>query len=274
MKKIFLLLILISIQEVLHADSIEQNVIVAVIDSGINPSAANLMSALMDGINLVHPNAPMQDYDDHGTPVASVIVSIAPNAKILPLTVAEHGSATSKDVVDAFVYAYEHGVQIINVSLSLNNQILHEVKKKIGEAPFRNALIVVAAGNYGEEFSDFDLDWSNIIVVGALSLNESPMLASYSHYGARVDIAAPAGEVGEGLHVTSAFDCKRRFNGTSAAAPVISGIAAQLKAEEPFIDALGLKEKIFARSVKRDNINVNEGRTIEKEMLPAILFRD
>jgi len=87
------------------------------------------------------------------------------------------------------------------------------------------------------------------LIVGATELNSS-RIASYSVWGRGVEIAAPSGEIGDGIWTYRAFpeNQRRTFNGTSAAAPVVSGAAALLKAQYPELSAAELKKALLQTS--------------------------
>ena len=83
-------------------------VIVAVIDTGVDPNQADLQGSLVDGVNLVNPDAPTSDFadqdtvDSHGTSIATIIaghshtdstntttgmVGLADQAKVMPVKI-------------------------------------------------------------------------------------------------------------------------------------------------------------------------------------------
>jgi subtilisin family serine protease len=227
-------------------------VTVAIIDTGIQADASFFAGKLLPGINFIEPGAPVMDDEGHGTACAGIILELSSkNTLILPIRVAGSNAPSTNEIFEeAFIYAFNQGAEIINVSMSLTEKILNKVLNRVGIVRFKQTLIVVAAGNTGEEFYDLLEDWDNVIVVGALNLTWPIEKARYSNFGERVDLMAPAGSSHDGITTVGIGgpDSFRLFNGTSAAAPVVSGVAALLKETWPLLTAVELKKILLERS--------------------------
>jgi subtilisin family serine protease len=105
--------------------------------------------------------------------------------------------------------------------------------------------------------------WSTVIAVGAVNIDRNK--SSYSNYGSDVDIWAPAGENSNMTEIAPrpdadcysssqcAFvDTRSTFNGTSAATPIVAGVAALMKQVKPSLNTAQVKD-IMQRTARRDS---------------------
>ncbi|EPX60438.1 extracellular protease [Cystobacter fuscus DSM 2262] len=149
-------------------------------------------------------------------------------------------------------------VQVINMSLggeSPPSQVLQEV---IDNAVSKGVIIVVAAGNDNVDASAFSpCNQDNVICVGATRFNGKR--ASYSNYGADVDVMATGGEVSEDLDgdgkpdgvLSPILDDDNTpvwayYQGTSMAAPHVAGIVALMKAQNPALTSDEVEQILIA----------------------------
>ena len=132
----------------------------------------------------------------------------------------------SDDLARAIDYAVDHGARVINASWGGGGQS-QAIAKAVVRAAQRGVLFVPAAGNDGGSRPEFpaNLTGDNVLSVGALT--PAGALASFSNRGALV--AAP----GVGILSTTAPGQYERYDGTSMAAPHVSGVAALLWAARP-----------------------------------------
>ncbi len=221
------------------------SVTVAVIDSGIDPNHFDLDGALAPAsYNFVAMNSTMTDDLGHGTRVAGIIAAegnngtgiagIAFGAKILSLDVVDaSGVVTTARIIPAIKYAVDHGAQVINMSLQFYapSQLLEEACEKASE----HAVLVASAGNENQgETPVYPASYDSVIGVGATEIGNDTR-APFSNYNGTettlVDLIAPGvnifttipGSVYDGLYT----------NGTSFAAPMVSGVAALLQSHYP-----------------------------------------
>lgn len=212
----------------------------------------------------------------HGTAVASVIgavsgdsgfVGVAPGIRILPIRVVPNGDEYDKDVANGIRYAVESGAQIINMSFGKPySPGKAAVDSAVQFAVSRGVLLVHASGN---ESADVDAvptfpsssyaapaggraaTW---IDVGASSWRPGDRLAAdFSNYGRTlVDLFAP------GVSIFSAAPGNEyaREDGTSLAAPVVSGVAALLMSQFPSLTAADVKRILMATVTPYPNTQV------------------
>lgn len=224
--------------------------VIAVIDSGIDFTHPDLKnnqwtnstpSALGDlhGWDYVSESGDIKDEQGHGTAVAGIIAAEGNNsigttgvmwrASLMSLRVLDNtGTGDVADAVEAIDYAVTHGAQVINLSWGTAAESM-VLKDAIGRATSRNVVVVCSAGNGGTDLgvtpyypSSFAL--SGLVAVGAS--DDSDRLAAFSNWGTgSVSVAAP----GKSILTTQMGGGYWNVTGTSAAAPVVSGIAGLLK---------------------------------------------
>jgi subtilisin family serine protease len=189
---------------------------------------------------------------NHGTMVAGTIAAtrnngigtdgIADNVRIMAIRAMPGGDEHDKDVALAIRYAVDNGAQIINISLGKYVSPYKQfVDDAVRYAASKNVLIVHAAGNDARDITRYDAYPSstyingekagNFITVGASGDPSTGALAApFSNYSrTAVDIFAP----GVFIHSTATNNSYQDADGTSLAAPVVSGVAALLKSYFP-----------------------------------------
>ncbi len=200
-----------------------------------------------------HSGNPMDDHA-HGTHVAGIIAAanngfgatgIAFNSKIMAIKALQYsGIGTATDIAEAIYYAIENGADIINMSFGSYSE--SGVIKDALEVAFGQAVLIAAAGNDGvhnevppvmpppRPMYPAAYNW----VVGVQATNPTPNLfgnyrAGFSNWdsipGTRkeYEVAAP----GVDIYSTIPNNGYAAWDGTSMAAPIVSGIASLLRAE-------------------------------------------
>ncbi len=209
----------------------------------------------------------------HGTHVAGIIGAVRGNDKgidgianhvqIMPIRAVPDGDEHDKDIANAIRYAVDNGALIINMSFGKS---FSPEKKWVDEAvqyaESKGVLLVHAAGNDAKNIDtddnfpsrNFNNDtlkvFSNWITVGASGATANEIAAPFSNFGKReVNLFAPGVKIYSTIPGGNAYGEK---DGTSMAAPVVSGIAALLLSYHPDISAKQLIE-ILEQSSKKIN---------------------
>jgi thermitase len=259
---------------------------VAVVDTGVYAQHADLTGRIASGLDFVGEDAVSRDPNGHGTHVTGTIAAaadnstgiagVAPLSRILPLRVlrADGGGRTS-DVVAAYALAASLGVRVVNASLGSPefSQAEHDA---IVAAP--QTLFVVAAGNFDPDDPNEPnplgvpeypcrYDLPNVLCVGASTAADTAAAFS-NHSVTDVDVFAP------GQHILSTWsDAGYRYSdGTSMAAPQVSGIAALLLGKNPDLTPAELRAAVEDVDLLPafDGKAVHEGRVNAMRALAAV----
>ena len=245
---------------------------IAVIDSGVEPGRlADFGGRLVASVNLVStsPDA-VGDDNGHGTLVAGFAAGAAdnypgaaPNANIVSLRVVDaNGMALTSDVIAAADWIFQngaaYGVRVANFSLHTgyaNYGLIDPLNLAVRRLWLTGTVVVAAAGNHGPMRMLYaPASDPFVITVGAVDLNQTADVADdfnapWSSYGytaegfAKPELAAPGRYVTGPIPPTStlATTFASRVvapgyawtSGTSFAAPVVAGVAAQILARHP-----------------------------------------
>jgi subtilisin family serine protease len=142
----------------------------------------------------------------------------------------------------ALAAALDDDTDIINLSLG-STQRSKEQEKLVWKLYRQGVLVVAAAGNRGSSEPLFPGAFDGVLTVGALDHKEAR--ASFSNYGAALEIVAP-GVACYGPYLGTSF---RKLQGTSMAAPVVTGIMAlalsYLKASKPEMSKIDRRNKVM-----------------------------
>lgn len=290
--------------------------VVAVVDSGVDPTHPELDTRIWtnpgevadDGIDndangyrddargwdfvgMDKNPAPdgVSDEDAHATFIAGVLAAevdgagmtgIALAARIMNLRACDNGFCFSFDASRAIFYAVDMGADVIN--LSFGSPVPRDLGDPIMEdamdyALAKGVLVVTAAGNIppGEVASDemmipAEFPHANNIAVAAS--NRRDQLAEFSYYSPAIDIAAPGVAI-----VASGLDGYYSVDGTSFAAPFVSGTAALLLSKDAKMGYAELAERIKGFADRPSGIGtrveagrLNAGRALTRPFLDTL----
>ena len=239
---------------------------VAVIDTGV--SRHQRLPAVVPGGDYVSTGDGTQDCDAHGTLVAGIVTGVAPDVTLISIRqssakfapAADRSGAGVGDVdtmAKAVRTAADLGASVINVSsvaCAPAASVLDD--RALGAAlayavDVKNAVIVAAAGNTGGAAQcpaqRSDATWESVTVavspawyddyvltVGSVNAEGAP--SAFTLAGPWVDVAA----TGEGVRPLGSAP----LSGTSYAAPVVSGLAALIRARFPALTAQQVMQRI------------------------------
>jgi len=198
----------------------------------------------------------------HGTHVSGIIALVAPEARIMPIRVLdENGEGDFWRIAEAIVWAANHGADVVNISFGYpqQTQLLRDLLdacsdgttttgKTFPEIGINRLFFSIAAGNSGDStfiYPAADADDSN----GSLAIGASTRfdrLAQFSTFHNRVKLVAP------GENIVSAIPGDRYafWSGTSMAAPIVSAVAALVKARYPNLNPVEIAERVEQTSVR------------------------
>jgi subtilisin family serine protease len=211
-------------------------VVVAVLDTGVDRSHPELREALVPGYDFVNGDPDPNDDHGHGTPVAGIIgargnnhtgvAGICWSCSIMPVKVLDSEGVGLDTVIAAgIVWAVDHGARVINLSLGGPGNT-EDLENAIAYAVQKNAVVVAAAGNNGTTEQNFP--GASPLAVSVAGTNAADRRYSWSNYGSWVHVAAP------GCNFAPVRDGRDAvFCGTSAATPIVSGLAGLALSANP-----------------------------------------
>jgi len=243
--------------------------VVAVLDTGIT-NHSDLNANILPGYDFIidtavsadgngrdsDPSDPGDAYGGnpsswHGTHVAGTVAAVTNNAKgvagtafsakVVPVRVLGKGGGYDSDIADAVIWASGGSVsgvpananpaEAINLSLGGSGACGSAMQTAINGAVGRGTTLVIAAGNSNANTSGFSpANCANVVAVGAVT--STGARASYSNYGAIVDVAGPGSAVLSTLNTGTAgpgTETYASYSGTSMATPHVAGVVALMQ---------------------------------------------
>ena len=232
-----------------------KDVVVAVVDDGIDASHEMFKGRFFYPYNVFTQNNKLSVGEGHGTHVAALAVGsdsfydegasgVAPQCKLMPIQVFDNERCTFSSVTSGIMYAIHNGADIINVSIGpkfagLNvlppsdQMLISETQFKNEEKVFRkifdiaqkkNVIIVFAAGN-DDILARVAPENRTNQTINVSAVNSNYTVTEFSNYGYGTNISAP----GEAIYSAFPTNTFASFDGTSMAAPIVSGTVALLR---------------------------------------------
>lgn len=232
---------------------------VAIVDNGFNLKHPELSSKIVQPYNVWRRSDEIfPQSDDHGTHVAGTalgladngkgICGIAPGCRFMPIQVADQrGMMTTTSVLDGILFALFQGADVINVSLGSQFARLSQLPESTQQDLIRNhfkeeerlwreimriaanhsSTLVIAAGNDNVLAGIDAIQRPELfITVSATDRNNRGYdKATFSNYGQYSTISAP----GVGIYSSFGKNGYKTMDGTSMAAPIVSGAIALMK---------------------------------------------
>lgn len=252
----------------------------------------------------VRPVVTNNGEDSHGTHVAGTAVGncnngtglmgIAPNCRFMPVQVANDnptGSMSNQAVMEGVMYAINQGADVINLSLGIylpdgvsgmseseqlnyiSSSYIYEEQmwsKIFEKAKQRNSIIVFAAGN-DNVVSGIDPKKRCNETIRVSALNTGLTKADFSNFGVYPQlnrtystISAP----GVSIYSAAPHDSYTILDGTSMAAPVVTGAVALLKSIDKSLTVNDIT-KILQETGKNVGTNIGPMLQLKKALLKA-----
>lgn len=240
--------------------------VVAVIDTGVDIDHPDLKNRVLPGYDAFSQKEGAKAGDvsslnyfvesyKHGSHVAGIIAAeanngkgiagVAPEAKILPIKIfpdltdiiksfiaPDNGDSQTivSILADAIVWAADHGANVINMSLAVNEESA-TLDRAVQYALAKNVTVVVAAGNSRHEDNarNYLAAIDGVIGVGATDQNND--VTYFSNSGDYVAVAAPGLDVISSVPSFLGINPYVKMSGTSMAAPNVAGVAALLRSK-------------------------------------------
>lgn len=236
------------------------DVVVAIIDDGFDLNHPELQGRIYKPFNAVtHTDDIYPSQSGHGTHVASTAIGnannsegtagIAPNCKFMPIQVGDaNGNMSSTAIFDAVLYAISNKADVVNMSLgmyfgpnlqfappfiqyNLRNSYFkqeEQVWANIFELARQNNVTFVLAGGNENILIGIDPMSRNKNTIRVSATQPDRQKASFSNFGDYSTVSAP------GVHIYNAVPGGKYtyMDGTSMAAPIVTGGCALLKSQD------------------------------------------
>ena len=237
--------------------SIGENIIVAVIDTGVAYENQGIYALAPDfagtlffpGWDFVNDDAYADDDNGHGTHIAGTIAQttnnflgtagIAHGCTVMPIKVLDNVSnGLISDIADGIYFAVNNGAQIINISFGTYTSSI-TLEEAVNYAYLNGVTVISSAGNNATNIFHYPSSYAGCICVGAIRYDQTRPF--YANYGPDLDICAPGGDLSVDQNLDGYKDgiCQQTINennpalfeyalfqGTSCAAAHTSGVAA------------------------------------------------
>lgn len=229
-----------------HQLATGNNVLVAVIDGGIDASHPEIAHAIADSFDAIGSRTPPSS---HGTAMAGAIVAqarlagVAPSARILAVRAfvetPEGYQSTSFAILRGIDWAVARGARVINMSFAGPND--PEIARSLIAATRKGVVLVAAAGNAGPQAAPlYPAAHPNVIAVAAVDSRDE--ISRFSVRGRHIAITAPGVDVvgpapGQSYQLST---------GTSVAAAHVSGIAALLIELRPTLTPTAVRNRLLS----------------------------
>lgn len=217
---------------------------VGIIDTGIDYFHEDLI--VKGGSTFVEGTTDYMDDNGHGTHVAGTVsalnnsigvIGVAPEVELYSIKVLDrYGNGSYSDVVAGVEWAVVNNLAIVNMSLGGNTDS-RTLQNAIDNAYNSGVLLVASAGNNGFDRKGtitYPAKYDSVIAVGAVDQQNNR--ASFSSVGRELEIMAP------GVTIKSTVSGGySTYNGTSMAAPHVTGVAALVLEAKPELDNIQVR---------------------------------
>jgi|GEM_PF-1724532 len=212
-----------------------RDVVVAIVDSGVNVNHPDLQANMMPtGYSVISGMSYNVDSTGHGTGVAGTVGTVGNNGiggvginwevSILPVKISSASTFPMSNVVQGVLWAADNGADIINMSLG-SSAGSTSLKNAMDYAYGKGVLLVAASGNGGKEQAHYPAYYDNVMSVGG---SPNGGTSGFGDWGEKLNVLASTS-----YNTTNMNGGYSAMSGTSFASPQIAGLAALLKAYSP-----------------------------------------
>lgn len=231
------------------------SVVVAVVDDGIDATHPIFKDRIVNAYNVYTQNNQLSNGEGHGTHTAGLAVGslqymnqgaagIAPECMLMPVQVIDNNMCPLSALVSGIMYAVHKDADVVNISIGPSfqglNQLPVELQNQIAQTQFKNVeklwdrvcrlaaskntILVFAAGN-DDILSSIPPENRTSVAVTVGAVDQKLYPTDFTNYGPCTDISAPGKEIYSSFPKGNFRSC----DGTSMAAPIVSGTIALMK---------------------------------------------
>jgi subtilisin family serine protease len=220
--------------------------ILAVLDSGVDSAHPELAGKLVPGYDIVNGDSDPADDNGHGTSVAGVAAAQTNNGtglagvcwlcSIMPVKVIDaSGTGTTAGLAAGITWATDHGARVVNMSVA-GPAGTDTLAAAVRYAADHGVVMVAAAGNDGATTPTYPAAYPDVVAVAATLLGN--VLYPFSNRGSWVALTAPGCTTAPSRTITR----YTYFCGTSAAAPLVAGVAGLVVSAAPDASAASVRQ--------------------------------
>ncbi|HEX6655344.1 MAG TPA: S8 family serine peptidase [Candidatus Limnocylindria bacterium] len=227
--------------------------VVAVVDTGVQLNHPDVSTRMVEGYDFVNHDRRPSDDNGHGTAVAGIIAAstnslgvagMCAKCKIMPIKALDaNGIGMWTVAAKAIMWAADHHADVINLSFGgpTGGSTLGDA---IAYARAKGAVVIGAAGNFSSQQLFYPAAFPGVISVAASS--EWDLRYSWSDYSTSwVDVTAPGCTTS-----TKRGSSYGGFCGTSAATPMVAGIAALVDSAKPGISRAQIESILTSATIR------------------------
>jgi subtilisin family serine protease len=236
------------------------NVVVGIIDSGIDSRIIEFAGRVVPGWNVVDGNSDTMDLRGHGTSMAGLLGANANNpppwrlqlcgyggvgvdwrCSLMPVKAINFGQTMlASSAAEGIDYAVANGCKVINLSWGLENEDgAITITRSVSNAIASRVIVVCSAGDSGNPISQYPAKYDPVIAVGGSSPNGRwhHELWTYGSYGPEMELMAPATRLWSLVpdQGSPEHGGESGAGGSSAAAALVSGVCSLLASVRPDI---------------------------------------
>lgn len=228
---------------------------VAVVDDGIEASHPMFRGRIVEPYNVFTQDNRLSSGVGHGTHVAGLAAGcaeylhegaagVAPNCKVMPIQVFDNGQCPLSALIAGIMYAVHHDADVVNISIAPYcpsvKSLPPSAQKKIADTQLKDeerlfrrvctlaakkqCILVFAAGN-DSILSIVCPENRNDVSLTVTAVDSRLCATDFTNYGSGSDISAP----GEGIMSAFPGGGWKSLDGTSMAAPIVTGTVALMK---------------------------------------------
>jgi subtilisin family serine protease len=206
--------------------------------------------------------------NDHGVQMSGVAAAATDNGKgisgigfysrLMPVKVTDGSEVLFG--FEGIKYAADKGCKVINCSWNFA-QYSRFGEEVVNYATYeKDALVVAAAGNQGEDAAHFPAAYASVL--GVANTDQADNLATNSNFGYYISLSAP----GVNIYTTRSGSQYGINSGSSFSSAVVSGAAALLRAQFPSATATQIHARLKATS---DNVYHKGSNSFRRDKLGA-----
>lgn len=213
---------------------------VCLLDTGVDYTASQFEGRVASGYDFVNGDSDAMDDNGHGTLMASVIHSLAPEATIIPVKVLDSsGHGYSSDIIAALDYCRQaaaartltpDSIRVVSMSFGGGSFTGYcsadPVSAAVQDAYAAGLLPVASAGNGGSDGITLPACARNATAVSSTSKSDG--VSGFSGMNGMVDLLAPGEDI-----TAQGLTGPETSSGTSLSAAHVSGAAALLLETNP-----------------------------------------